>query len=225
MTEDSNNTTQAKKWRDRFAWLVIINMIVVIAVGVTLGVIFDKYIRNAVIPKNFAQVDDKGLLYRSGELDHNLIEPTLREHHIQTVVTMLSDSREALDAPNARTLNDVTDRLGLRHEYWPLGGDGTGELEHYIGAVKAVKRSYDAGEPVLVHCAAGSYRTGGVYAIWRLFIDGWPAQRVRDEMIYYGGGDREIVDYLNEHMDTIAHRLVEEGVIDRVPDPLPKLPY
>jgi hypothetical protein len=32
-----------------------------------------------------------------------------------------------------------------------------------------------------------------------------------------------LVDYLNEHMGEMAQLLVDRGVIDKVPDPLPRL--
>ena len=223
---ESNEHPDVKKWRDRFTWLLIANVAVVVTLLIVGGVIFDKYYKNALIPKNFAQVDNEGLLYRSGMLDHRIVEQTLRDNDIDVVLSMTAtSSKNPTEDRDIQAEVETADRLGIEHQFWPLGGDGTGELEHYIGAIKRMKAAHDAGQSVLVHCAAGSYRTGGMYAIWRLYIDGWSPQRVRDEMGYYGMGDDNIlVEYLNTNMPTIAQRLVEEGIIDQAPDPLPMIP-
>lgn len=227
MTQQTDEHPDVKKWRDRFAWAVIFNIIIVIAFAITAGVMFDKFFKNKIIPKNFAQVDDDGLLFRSGLLDHDIIGNVLHDNEIDLVISMtaVEGERGSKEDRDIQGVVQTAERMGIEQHFWPLGGDGTGRLEHYIGAVSQLKRAHDAGRPTLVHCAAGSYRTGGVYAIWRLFVDGWEPQRVRDEMGLYGMDDDNIlVAYLNEHMETIAHRLVDEGVIDQVPDPLPVLP-
>lgn len=227
MNQKPVENPDVKKWRDRFAWAVIVNVVVLIAFAVTVGVIFDKYIKNTVIPKNFHQVDNEGLLFRAGLLDQSVIDDVLQDHKIKLVLSMTAPKSHlgSEEDHNIQGIVNTAQRLGVEQHFWSLGGDGTGKLEHYIGAVTQLKAAHDQKRPALVHCAAGSYRTGGVFAIWRLFVEGWEPQRIRDEMGLYGMDDDNIlIDYLNEHMSTIAHRLVEEGVIDKVPDPLPVLP-
>lgn len=227
MNQTPDEHPDVKKWRDRFAWAVIVNGVVLIAFLVTGIVVFDKYFKNSIIPKNFAQVDDQGLLFRAGLIDQSVVDDVLKDHDIGLVLSMTAKQADigTQEDHNIQAVVNTARRMGIEQHFWSLGGDGTGELERYIAAVSQLKDAHDAGRPTLVHCSAGSYRTGGVFAIWRLFVQGWEPQRVRDEMGFYGmDDDNVLIAYLNEHMNTIAHRLAEEGVIERVPDTLPVLP-
>lgn len=199
-----------------------------LAIAVVLGLLAGSvwYVNanlNRWFPKNFAQVDSQGLLFRAGMIDAQLIEGVLRDHDIKLVLSMTTPgSTDPDEDRNIQGVVKAAEKLGIRQQFWPLGGDGLGDLEHYIGAVTQMKQAYDLGEPTLVHCSAGSYRTGGVVAIWRLFVDRWPPQRVLDEMHAYGmGRDNRLVAFLNQHMGLIQQRLIEQRVIA---EPLPQMP-
>ena len=215
-----------KKWRDRFAWLLIFDIVVVVAALITGLVVFDKYFKNALIPKNFAQVDDQGLIFRSGQLNEHLVRKTLEDNRIKLVLSMSRDNSDDAGEDNLRAQVEACEAMGIPDEFRPLSGDGTGDPQMYVQALALLKQAHDEGRPTLVHCGAGTHRTGGMIALWRLFVEGWSPQRTRDEMTYYGldAHDAVVVAYLNEHMATIAHGLKDAGVIDRVPDPLPVLP-
>ena len=91
-----------KKWRDRFAWLLIFDIVVVVAALITGLVVFDKYFKNALIPKNFAQVDDQGLIFRSGQLNEHLVRKTLEDNRIKLVLSMSMAKMAALAAMRPR---------------------------------------------------------------------------------------------------------------------------
>jgi protein tyrosine/serine phosphatase len=42
-----------------------------------------------------------------------------------------------------------------------------------------------ANQPVLVHCARGTSRTGAVAAYYRIHNSNWPRQQIQDEMKQY----------------------------------------
>ncbi len=196
---------------------------VVIAFVIITAVLFDKYVRNHIFPKNFGEVEP-GLIYRSGQLSPVLVESTLDRHDIEVVLSL---SHDALDRkPDQRAEVAACEKLGIDRLLFPLRGDGTGDPEVYATAIAAIHESVQAGRPVLIHCGAGVHRTGGVLACYRLLVQGWTAEAAFDEMKAYGlGGDGEKVGpYVNEHIETIANKLVELGVIERVPHPLPLLP-
>ena len=76
-----------------------------------------------------------------------------------------------------------------------------------------------------MHCAAGSYRTGGVIASYRMLIEGKAPDEAWAEMEQYSwNSDIPILpEYLNSHMGELTEKLLQLGVIDSVPDPLPVL--
>jgi protein-tyrosine phosphatase len=82
------------------------------------------------------------------------------------------------------------------------------------------------GEQVLVHCASGTQRTGGVVAVYRMLVQGWPADRAYAEMQLYDydyDDNPQLVHFLNQHMASWARTLHEQGVIDRIPQPVPQI--
>ena len=74
-----------------------------------------------------------------------------------------------------------------------------------------------------MHCAAGSYRTGGVIASYRMLIEGKAPDEAWAEMERYSwNSDNPILpEYLNSHMGELTEKLLQLGVIESVPDPLP----
>ena len=77
---------------------------------------------------------------------------------------------------------------------------------------------------MLVHCAAGSQRTGGVFAAYRTLVQGMAPEQAIAEMQKFDWDpdkDQVLLDYLNENIGHIAQQLVLAGVIGQVPSPLP----
>jgi protein-tyrosine phosphatase len=165
----------------------------------------------------------EGRIYRSGQLHPALIERMLREHNISVIVDLTNDRHpEPFQVAEAETAKS----LGIEHRHYPLKGDGTGNIRQYAAAIARIHQASLSNQPVLVHCAAGSQRTGGVIASYRLFVEHAPTADVLKEMEQYDWDpvkDRVLLDYLNKHMKELADLLVKEGVIDAPPDPLPVL--
>ena len=172
-------------------------------------------------PKRWGEIEP-GLIYRSGQIHPWLIEDTLREQEIAVVVDLAADEpgRDDHDPEN-----EVTKRLGIRKvDLFGLDGSGLGDPEIYVQAVREMHAAKQSGTRMLVHCAAGTQRTGGATALYRMFLQGGDGQDAYDEyMAYRGRPDSwKLWRFLNEHMATIARRLVELDVIEKVPDPLPR---
>ncbi|MDG2055517.1 MAG: tyrosine-protein phosphatase [Phycisphaerales bacterium] len=181
--------------------------------------IYDEHIKYHVFPKRWGTVE-QGLVYRSGQLYPEVLQRMIEKHNIECVLDLnLVEPDNELQQAEIRVLAEI----GVPRINTPLIGDGTGEVENYILAVCAVHRAVESGSPVLVHCAAGSQRTGGVIAIYRMLVQGQDGGDVWNEATLYRftGRDGKLKRYLAQNMNTIAHRLVEEGVIEQVPDPLP----
>jgi predicted protein tyrosine phosphatase len=175
-----------------------------------------------IFPKRFGVVE-QGSIYRSGQLHADLVEKTLRKHDIQVVVSLVG--RDPNDE-NQNAEYAAVEKLGLDFKCYPLLGDGTGDLENYVRAIQAMVEARQLGQPVLVHCAAGAQRTGGAIAFYRLLVDQHDPDDVYKELRQYDWRDKPghpLLPYLNANMRAMAERLVDLGIIDQIPDPLPQL--
>ena len=109
---------------------------------------------------------------------------------------------------------------------FPLRGNGTGRIERYADAIETLVRSQHSGIPALVHCYAGTQRTGAFVSFYRLLIRGDRPDKVYEDLGRYGwdpGSDRVLLDYVNSHMRVMADLLVQRHVLDHVPDEIPRL--
>jgi hypothetical protein len=171
-------------------------------------------------PRKWGVVEE-GRIYRSGMIHRRLIEDVLKEHRIATIVNL---SELGPDAPDLAAEREAAARLGVRMVDAPgLEGDGRGEVGAYAAAVTELARATRE-RPVLVHCVAGSERTGASVAAYRMLVQGWDGARTYAEYLSYRRRppeDDRLRRFVNEHLGELARRLVEAGVLDRVPDPLP----
>jgi hypothetical protein len=162
------------------------------------GWFWEDVAKDRLIPKRWATVEE-GRIYRSGQLSGALVRKMLVRHG---------------------------EELGIELLRLPLSGDGTGDVHRYAEAVAAIVEAKRQARPVLVHCAAGAQRTGGVIACYRLLVEGRPPAYVLKEMGRCGWKpkDTALPAYLNQNLGTIAALLCDKGIIEAVPDPLPVLP-
>ena len=165
-----------------------------------------------------------GKIYRSGQLTPKVLDRKVKAHGITTIVDFqLYDIRDALQQGEIYYAHTH----GLAHHRFPLAGDGTGDLKSYADAVALIVECEKKNEPILVHCAAGTQRTGGAIAFYRLLIEQVDPRDVHDELKRYDWEPEEDDDlprYLNANMAGLAQMLFERGILERVPDPLPQLP-
>lgn len=178
--------------------------------------------REWTAPRRWAVVVP-GLVYRSGQLPANRIESVLVRHRIRTVVDLTDTRTRSADRDaEARVLA----ALGLRRVSAPLEGDGRGSLDSYVVAVREIRRAESSGEPVLVHCQAGTQRTGGAIAAYRMLVQSRGREEVLREMERNGwrpGRDDRLPRFLDENMAELARRLAAAGLIPAVPERLPRL--
>ena len=175
------------------------------------------------IPRNLGVVEE-GKLYRSGQIHRSLLPEVLRDKGIGSVVCLTYDPGQAdFDAEQRIVRRSGGDYLLLPG----LDGEGIGDPLIYAVALQRVKEHLEQGKTVLVHCSAGSERTGAAVYLWRTLVRGHSPEDAWREVLSYGHDDRDnskLRPYLNDNLPTIASMLVERGVIGRVPDPLPLVP-
>jgi predicted protein tyrosine phosphatase len=180
--------------------------------------------------KNWGQVEPG--LYRSGLSYPVLTEKFLRKHHVDLIVSLLY--REDSDPSQVAEVRAARD-LGIPFLRFPLAGDGMpagGEerIDIHVAAVEAIWRAREEGKTVLVHCAAGAYRTGAVVALYQLLVRGLPPDQVYSQMLRYNYKlvnknlpDGALIKFLNRHMAEAAQMLQQRGVIDQIPAQIPRL--
>jgi len=170
-------------------------------------------------PKNFAAVEAGGI-YRSGQIQDYWVRDVLEKHKIARIVNLGVDKPKPDQIAEREAASDLKIE---RHTYY-LMGDGTGPTESYVKAIRDIKAARDANQPILVHCSAGAQRTSGVIALYQLLVEKKPIDDIRAHVLEFHDpqDNPKLFLYLNENVGTIARRLVEEGVIDRVPDSIPK---
>ena len=200
--------------------------VVLLIVG---GALSWKYhFKDRLVAKRFGVVE-KGQIYRSGQISTHLIEGVLKDNDIAMVVDLTGEHNGSEDEQKTNRFEvETCQKLGIEHHRFPMSGSGIGHIEKaYAQALLKIHEATKAGKPVLVHCAAGSQRTGGVVAYYRLLVQKRDPQQVKDEMVSYDWDpvkDKRLHEFINQNMSRLAEELKRLGVIDQIPDPLPKLP-
>ncbi len=183
---------------------------------------WELVLEDRFIAKRFGIVEP-GVLYRSGQISQYMLEPTLKKHGIKVIIDM--NGVEDNDPHQAAEIAFVK-RTQFEHYRYQLSGDGLGDIQNYARALETIHQCRLQNKPVLVHCSAGSQRTGGVVAMFRILLQNQSPETVVQEMQRYDWSaeeDQILLNYLNENMEELAKLLVEKNVIEKVPNPLPKL--
>ena len=197
---------------------------IIAAIGVCIGVLlcWTEILRDRLIPKRWGVVE-RGKIYRSGQLSSALVKRVLEQHKIQIIIDLNGSDPNWTDQVAEKNAAEL---LGIEHTHYKLNGDGTGEILNYAKAIRAIVTAKQENKPVLVHCAAGAQRTGGVIAAYRVLVENVSPPEARAEMMRYGWdpvSDKKLTDFLNRNMAALAKLLVEMGVLSEVPDHIPQM--
>jgi protein tyrosine/serine phosphatase len=201
-------------------WASVHKLLLLIAVIILFAIIAEKregYLWYRLFPRNFGVVE-AGQIYRSGQIAPSLLKEVVLKNNIKVIVSLNGDS--------SQEERKITAELGIERVIFSLQGDGTGSVDDYARAVGAICQAQQENKPVLVHCASGAHRTGGVIAAYRLIVQKKDINFVRNEMIHYGfntNNDMKLRTFLNKNMMKIADVLKQMGIINEVPSSLPEI--
>ncbi|MGE3182010.1 MAG: tyrosine-protein phosphatase [Phycisphaerae bacterium] len=133
------------------------------------------------LPKRFAPVVE-GQLYRSGEVHPAHLEALREEYGITRVISLLNP-----DVPLSQAERDACETLGIRYENIEMRGNGDSTPEARARLMQLLDEA-DQG-PTLVHCAAGTNRTGLAIGLYRIREQGWTYEQVLEEMKQFSFDD------------------------------------
>lgn len=142
------------------AWVVA----ALVVAGATLA--FKPAVLANIRARNFGVVDpDK--VYRSGQLSPAALHTLNEQYHFKTIIDLGSeDPGTAGDTRNQR----CAEALGVPRFRFDLNGDATGNPNWYVHALRLM--TDPARQPVLVHCGAGSERTGCAVILYNQLVHG-----------------------------------------------------
>lgn len=185
--------------------------IVPLAIGTVAGgsALWFGKMRHDVFPENFGVVKE-GVLYRSADLTPAATKKVHDQQHIKTIVDL-----GAFDVGSAkeRVAADTASALGIQRHVFRLEGDGTGNPNAYVQALRIINDPKN--QPVLVHCAAGAQRTSGCVMLYRNLIEGVPFERAYEESYGYGHKARKnprLKPFIKTWVDQI-NRAYREGTL------------
>ena len=155
-------------------WLAIA---AVIALG---AVYYSQGVAPNIHPKRF-DVVQPGVLYRSGTLTPGATRRVVTRHEIRTIIDL---GAAASPSRADRLAQRTAENLGVTRYRLELSGDGTGNPNCYLYALRLAMD--EKNQPVLIHCGAGTERTGVAVALYRMLIEGWTREEAMAEAVEAG---------------------------------------
>ena len=150
-----------------------------LAIGLGLVVLLAAYAGGTCYESNFHTVV-RGELYRSAQMGPARLADRVQEYGIKSILNLRGSDPGRWYQQEVQT----ADRLGVRHYDYRLSATKEVSLSQMNEIVRLLR---DAPKPLLIHCKAGSDRTGLVAALYRLTIAGeTPETAGRELTIWYG---------------------------------------
>lgn len=179
-------------------------LIRVLAIVLTLtvaGVVYAQFVHANLFPKNF-DVVATGTLYRSGHLTPMATRSVVRRYGIKTIIDLGAYDK---DPSGEVAAQKAADDLGVERRVFRLSGDGTGNPNAYVEALRIIVDP--SKQPVLVHCSAGSERTGVCIMLYRELVEGKPPGSTMNETLEHGhdpSDNKKLSPYLAQWREKIA---------------------
>lgn len=153
-----------------------VRVVVAVALIVGLGAfLWTKAVAPNLFPKNFGVVDE-GKVYRSGELTPAAFKLLRERHGIKTIIDLGTHEPGTADENREKRTAEL---LGISRHVFNLEGDSTGNPNEYVEALRLM--TDPANQPVLVHCGAGSERTGMAVVLYRHITQDTPIDEAYKE--------------------------------------------
>lgn len=204
----------------------LLGLIAVVATVVGVGMGVDKLVLPNLFPKRFGVVA-AGKIYRSGELTPAALAQVAQRYGLRTIIDLGADPAGSPDDIRAQR---TAQALGLTRFRFQLEGDARGNPNNYVQALRVA--TDPAHQPVLIHCSAGTQRTGCAIALYREIYEHQSREAALAEARQYDHDPRDnphLRGMLDQFGGAIAEALVNGGQIPTEPAlpppvPVPPLP-
>ena len=169
-------------------------------------------VRPRLFPKRFGEVVESAL-FRSGRIHPDIYQTVLVDKNIDSIVTLTG--RKEDHHWQAKEI-EIAEKLSIPIHRFNLNGDGTGNPSTYKEALSKVINEISSGKSVLVHCAAGTNRTGGLVYLYRTIFENVSSEDAVKEMVNFDfDPDRNghLIPFLEGISPSIKEDLAEQGVL------------
>jgi tyrosine-protein phosphatase SIW14 len=183
--------------------------VIAIMVGIPVSYVHLKHKQSRNI-----RVVDSGILYRSGQLGPTGFKRLLHDYGIKTVIS-LRDSDDPSIPPPDRNEEEFCKGMHIKYvritprSWWPEY-DGSPPAEKGVAKFLSVMddpKNY----PVLLHCFAGTHRTGAMVAIYRMEFNRWSNEDALAELRNAGyknlDNEMDVLTYLQDYKPRIPPEL------------------
>jgi protein tyrosine/serine phosphatase len=121
-----------------------------------------------------------GEAYRSGQMDAAQLSRAIQAYGIKSIINLRGTNAPGLYQGEIETAK----RLGVRHYDFSLSANDEITVPQMDQVIQTLR---EAPKPVLIHCQAGSDRTGLISALYCLTLKGeTPAHADRELSVWYG---------------------------------------
>ena len=187
----------------RSRWLPLLPAVAAVT---SLGLAVKPALIDNVAPHNFGVVEE-GKVYRAGQLTPAAFDALHRKYRFKTIVDLGSYEPNSVgDRRNQR----LADALGLARFRFDLAGDATGNPNWYVYALRLMADPQR--QPVLVHCGAGSERTGCVVILYNKLVHGATIEDGLKASRDFGHDERRnprLAEVLAAHGDAILNAVCD----------------
>lgn len=188
--------------------LIAIFSIALLATGLGFG--FRYGVRDDLFARNFGVVE-AGKVYRSGRQTPAMMKRIVETNKIKTIIDLGAYPENSIEERQSQA---VAQALGVRRVRFFLQGDGTGDPNAYVSALRVMLDPVY--HPVLVHCATGAQRTGACVMLYRLAAQGKSLAETYPEAQRYKhvpGRNPYLMPYLKQWGEKIVDALASTGRI------------
>jgi len=158
------------------------------------------------------QVVHDGVLYRSGQLSPAGLKRVVHDYRIKTVVTLRDAATPGQAPPDAEEehwcLKEEINHVRITPKPW---WSADGPVPAAAGVARFLEVMSDpANYPVLVHCFAGTHRTGAYVAVYRMEFDGLTNKQAIAELMANGycninEEEMDLLGFLEQYRPTGKH--------------------